>query len=254
MSNLTAGQRACIAWCMQSPYMIANWKMHGDLAAVADFSAALASASFNAITPVFCPPACFLHAAKAVTLGAQDCSVHAEGSYTGELSAGMLKNAGASYVIVGHSERRAALGETQASLLQKVHRALAVGLNPIFCVGETEDQRASGTTLEVLRQQCSGLEGLPVIVAYEPVWAIGSGKTPQPQEIAAAHAHLKHCLKEGRDNEIAVVYGGSVKLQNIREILAISGVDGALIGSASLNASDFISMCHVANEMNLHKA
>lgn len=203
-----------------------------------------------------CPPATILAAVAEVLRGApiavggQDCHPKASGAHTGDISAPMLRDAGASYVIVGHSERRADHGETDAVVRAKAIAARDAGLVPIVCVGETAAERDGGKTLEVLARQIAGSvppEVAPeLVVAYEPVWAIGTGRTPTEPDIADAHRHIRaevaKRLGEGRAESVRILYGGSLNPKNARAILAVSGVNGGLIGGASLKAEDFVAV------------
>jgi len=232
-------------------YLIANWKMHGHRAQVQDYAfrvnAALSSAPKHLIT-VFCPPANYIDAASQalplnarLTIGAQNCHTHASGAYTGEIAVPMLADCGALAVIVGHSERRTYFAETDALVEQKARAVAAAGLTPIVCIGESLEEYEAGKTAAVLEKQLEAYAAQPIdgmLVAYEPVWAIGSGKTPSGAEIAAAHAKIKSML----GSAISVLYGGSVKPANLAEILEIEGVNGALIGGASLDAAGMIEM------------
>lgn len=232
-------------------WLIANWKMHGDRAGAATFAfqvnqaLATAPASLNV---VFCPPFTALDAAKAalpegarLAIGGQNCAKDNAGAFTGGISAPMLKDCGASYVILGHSERRQYMYETDIQVEAKAETAIAAGLMPILCIGETCEEYDAKKTNEVLERQCRAFKNLKpgsYLVAYEPVWAIGSGKTPKLAEIEAAHAQVKSILGSG----VAVLYGGSVKPTNIREILGGKGVSGALIGGASLEPDSMRGM------------
>lgn len=241
---------------MDRIWLVANWKMHGARARAADYAyhinAALASAPVG-LHAVFCPPALFLDAcARALpanarlALGAQDCHEAGEGAFTGEISAAMLAESGARYVIVGHSERRAQGNEPCARVRAKAQAACAAGLKPIICIGETQAEYEAGQTAAVLARQMTAVQPLPpgaYLVAYEPVWAIGSGKTPTPREIERAHAQVKSALGSAVD----VLYGGSVKPTNIREILACDGVSGALIGGAGLTQEGMQAMIGAAS-------
>lgn len=196
---------------------------------------------------VLCPPFTQLAAANMVlsgtgiALGAQDCHDQPQGAFTGDISAQMLRRAGCDYVIVGHSERREQHHETSAQVKGKASAAIEAGLTPILCVGESLAQREAGNALEVVAQQLA--ESLPdaadgCIIAYEPIWAIGSGLTATTDDIALMHQHLKKIL----DKPLPVLYGGSVKPANSAEICALSAVDGVLVGSASLNGDDFAAI------------
>ena len=186
-------------------------------------------------------------------VGGQDCHAKASGAHTGDISAEMLRDGGASHVIVGHSERRADCGETDAIVRAKAEAAWRAGLLPIVCIGETLADREAGRTLAVLETQLkgsipSGATAARMIVAYEPVWAIGTGKTPTTPEVAAAHAHIRKVL-EGLMSEASLVrllYGGSVKGSNAAELLAAGNVDGALVGGASLKADEFLAIANAA--------
>ena len=235
-----------------------NWKMNGLAAALAEFEALndAASAGLSERCDILlCPPATLLHAAGAKTtailVGGQDCHAEESGAHTGEISAEMLKDAGASHVILGHSERRSDNGETDGLVAAKVKAAWRAGLVAIVCVGESEAQRDAGTTLKILGAQLSG--SLPqgvsednTVIAYEPVWAIGTGRTPTVEDVAEVHAFLRERLVE-RFGKIGatlrILYGGSVKPSNAAELLAVENVGGALVGGASLKAADFIAIC-----------
>jgi triosephosphate isomerase len=202
---------------------------------------------------VICPPAPLLFRAgervvgSPVAIGAQDCHGAAKGAHTGDISAPMIADTGATHVIVGHSERREAHHETDEQVRGKARAALAAGLTPIICIGETEAQRAAGETLNILSTQLSGscpdeATGATTVIAYEPIWAIGTGKVPTMEQIAEVHDHLRNELTSrfGEDGEnFRLLYGGSVKGSNAAEIFAAQNVDGALVGGASLKASDF---------------
>ncbi|MEM9168345.1 MAG: triose-phosphate isomerase [Pseudomonadota bacterium] len=227
-----------------------NWKMNGLAASTAEVDtlvAMLDGAAPAGRAVVICPPATLLAALSAhlagapVETGGQDCHVSASGAHTGDVSAEMLKDAGGSYVIVGHSERRADHGETDALVRAKAEAARRAGLTPIVCVGETKDQREAGDAETVVRGQLAGSlpEGAgPLVVAYEPVWAIGTGLTPTTDDIAAMHATIRGVVGAG----VLILYGGSVKPANASEILAGDNVDGALVGGASLKAADFYAI------------
>jgi triosephosphate isomerase len=233
---------------LPKPIVIGNWKMNGLRAdAVERVEALLAQLQPPAPegTLGICPPATLLTVVGqllwhgSMLLGGQDCSSARSGAHTGDLSAEMLKDAGCQMVIVGHSERRQDHGESDALVRAKAEAALAAGLLPILCIGETEAQWSAGETLAVLDRQLGG--SLPqdapadqLIVAYEPVWAIGTGRTPSPADIARTHAHLR-----ARVGDRPLLYGGSVKGRNAGEILALDNVDGALVGGASLDAAEF---------------
>lgn len=238
----------------RKPLIAGNWKMHGRRADLAEAAALrqAAGAALSRVDVLICPPAPYIEAALAavkgaeVIVGAQDCSqVAADAARTGEISAGMLADVGAQYVIVGHSERRTLLGETDDQVRQKAEAAQAAGLKPIVCVGETQGQRESGQAAAVVAGQVrastpASAEGL--VVAYEPVWAIGGSRTPTLEEIAEIHGVVRSELtaRYGAAGEgVRVLYGGSVNPKNAGEIFKVEGVDGALVGRACLKATDF---------------
>ncbi len=204
-----------------------------------------------------CPPATLLAQARwaltgsHILLGAQDCHALPSGAHTGDLSAEMLADAGASAVIVGHSERRKDHGETDAMVNAKARAAFRAGLTAIICVGETEEQRDQGKTLDIVRQQIEGsvpeeATASNTVIAYEPVWAIGSGVTPTPADIAELHGFIRselgRLLGKAEIGAVRILYGGSVKPANASELLLVPDVDGALVGGASLTASDFYAI------------
>lgn len=232
-----------------------NWKMNGlkaDGVALAEQLAARAAKEPLPCDIVICPPATLLHSIEtilsrsAIALGAQNCHVAPSGAHTGEIAAPMLKDAGCDYVILGHSERRAEQGETDALVKAKVAAARAAGLVPIVCVGETLAERDAGETLAVVASQLQGslpaeLSAPEIVIAYEPVWAIGSGRTPTAAQIAEVHAHIREQLVASvrSPSEIRILYGGSVKAANAPGLMGIANVDGALVGGASLDAEEF---------------
>ncbi len=207
-----------------------------------------------------CPPATLVARTAAalagtdVLTGGQDCHAEVSGAFTGDVSAEMLVDAGARLVIVGHSERRAYHGETDAQVADKVRAALRAGLEPIICVGETLEERQAGRTLEIVSRQVRGsapadLKGHAFAIAYEPVWAIGTGLTPTNDQIEEAHGEIRRVLAEAlADTGVAapILYGGSVKPSNAAEILALAEVGGALVGGASLKAADFLAIIRAA--------
>jgi triosephosphate isomerase len=225
----------------------ANWKMFKGPAATAEFCLALREADLADAEVVVCPPfvslavAVQLLAGTEIAVAAQNVHWDEEGAYTGEISAPMLRELGVYGAIVGHSERRQHFGDTDETVAKRADTALAAGLEVIACVGETEEERERGETEEVLRRQVSALpndEGL--VVAYEPVWAIGTGKTATPETAQDAHAFVKSLLDR------PVLYGGSVKPDNAAELLAQPDVDGALVGGASLDVDSFTAICRSA--------
>ena len=238
-----------------------NWKMNKTVAEALDLVRGLKIelANVKEVDIVVCPPftaLCEVSKAiletKNIRLGAQNMSEHNMGAYTGEIAAGMLKEFSVRYVILGHSERRSLYGETDAIVNQKVRAAIDAALKPIVCIGETLEQRDAGKVEEVLETQLRGsLAGLSakeladLVIAYEPVWAIGTGRTPTSPDIAAMHAHIRACLTarlgEGA-KAILILYGGSVNPGNSTEILSLPEVGGALVGGASLKAADFLKI------------
>ena len=230
-----------------------NWKMNGLAAALGEVQALIAAHPAPACEMLLCPPATLLAqmnwAARGskLRLGGQDCHPDASGAHTGDISAAMLRDAGAVYVILGHSERRSDHGETDALVKAKAQAALAAGLVAVVCIGETEAQRDAGQTLQVIGNQLDGslpdgASAATLVVAYEPVWAIGTGRTPTIAQIAEVHAFLRARLAALIGAEAAgvrILYGGSVKPSNAVEIFAVPHVDGALVGGASLKAADF---------------
>lgn len=241
----------------RKPLIAGNWKMFGRQESLTEIKALWAlveSVSAN-VDALICPPSVYVPQAlwgargTGVAIGAQDCSAAAEDSArTGEISAAMLADVGAKYVIVGHSERRAFHAETDEVVHRKAAAALAAGLTPIICVGETQAERTAGRVAEVVSAQvrASVPEGnSAVVVAYEPVWAIGGNSTPTIPEIAEVHALVRNTLKErfgDEANNIRILYGGSVGPKNAAEIFGAEGVDGALVGRASLKAADFAAI------------
>ena len=230
-----------------------NWKMHGLTADLAQAEAVARDHPDPGCAVLICPPTTLVSrmaerlAGGPVAVGGQDCHASATGAHTGDVSAAMLADAGATHVIVGHSERRADHGETDAAVAAKAAAAHAAGLTAIICLGETEAQRDSGETLAVVSTQLHG--SLPqgataanTVIAYEPVWAIGTGRTPTLEQIAEVHTALRDRLRAALPAEaegIRLLYGGSVKPANSAEIFAVADVDGALVGGASLKAEDF---------------
>ncbi len=234
------------------PKLIAgNWKMHGTLAALGELGAIAAAAAEHGVDVAICPPFTLITDAAShhgVAIGAQDCHAAASGAHTGCVSAAMLVEAGATLCIVGHSERRADNGESDAVVKAKAEAAIAAGLTAIVCVGETHAQRQAGEAVAVVERQLYG--SLPdtrdrLIVAYEPVWAVGTGLTPSAQDIADIHAAIRAVVGP----LVRILYGGSVKASNAAEILHVANVDGALVGGASLTAADFVPIIGAAVEV-----
>lgn len=238
-----------------------NWKMNGSLAAnQALLKGILSGLKDPACDIAVCVPAPYfaqcqaLLATSPVELGSQDVSQHEVGAYTGEVSVAMLKDFGVRYAIVGHSERRQYNGETDAVVAAKAQRALANGVTPIVCVGETLAEREAGKTEEVVKRQLAAVIHLnghcisEIVVAYEPVWAIGTGKTATPEQAQAVHAVLRAQLKAAtpQAERIAILYGGSMNAANAEQLLAQLDIDGGLIGGASLKAPDFLTIIAAA--------
>ena len=246
---------------MMGKLIAGNWKMNGT---AADLGAAreIADGARNAgpdVSVMLCPPATLIDRMAGVAvgtplrIGGQDCHAGQAGAHTGDISAEMLADAGANAVILGHSERRADHGEGDGAVRAKAEAAARAGLTAIICVGESEAQRDAGEALRIVEAQLDGsvpqLEPSGLVIAYEPVWAIGTGKTPTADDIAAMHHHIRGWLT-GRFGaggaQIAILYGGSMKPGNAAEILAIADVDGGLIGGASLKAADFLAIVSAA--------
>ena len=240
-----------------------NWKMNGSLAAnAALIGELLAGLGQPACDVAVCVPAVYLAQVQlllagqgGIALGAQDVSQHESGAYTGDVSAAMLKELGARYVIVGHSERRQYQGETDAQVAVKAQRALAAGLTPIVCVGETLQEREQGETESVVGRQLSAVIQLngkrlaDLVVAYEPVWAIGTGRTATPEQAQTVHAALRALLAAAdlQAAGVRILYGGSMNAGNAAELLAQPDIDGGLIGGASLKARDFLKIIETAS-------
>jgi len=247
---------------MRKKIIAGNWKMHKSF----DEAMALASEVIQMVKDeyrgsaetVLIPPFVYVNALSRmiegnVSTGAQNCSNHASGAYTGEVSASMIKSCGAKYVIIGHSERRQYFGEHNAWLAQKVDAVLANGLNPIYCCGETLEERESGKHFDLLKSQIS--EGLfhlnadqlkSTVIAYEPVWAIGTGKTASTAQAQEVHAFIRGLIAEKFGNEVAqeitIQYGGSVKPENAAELFSAPDIDGALVGGAALQSRSFVDI------------
>lgn len=249
----------------RTPLVAGNWKMHGSLEANTALLGELVkgAGSFGRAQVAVCVPFPYLAqtqsllAATPVGWGAQNVSQHTHGAYTGEVSCAMLKDFGCRYVIVGHSERRAIYGEDDALIAAKTAAALAAGLIPIVCVGESLAERESGVTADVVRRQLAavidvvGAGGIAKsVIAYEPVWAIGTGKTASPAQAQEVHALIRAQVAQsdaGVAQGVRILYGGSVKANNARELFAQADIDGGLIGGAALVAQDFLAICAAAN-------
>jgi len=231
-----------------------NWKMNGTEAALTELDALIASHPAPRSEILLCPPATLIHrmathiADAPIATGGQTCHAAPTGAHTGDISAEMLADAGASYVILGHSERRTDHGETSADVRAQANAALEAGLKLVICVGETEAQRDAANTLEIISGQVAGsvpdaVTGENCVIAYEPVWAIGTGRVPTTDQIGEVHDFIRGQLERrfgaGVGLSMRLLYGGSVKPSNAAEIFAVSNVDGALVGGASLKAADF---------------
>jgi triosephosphate isomerase len=246
---------------MRTPFIAGNWKMFKTVADtvkyVKEFRGLMKDV--DGVEIVIAPPFTAIHAAgeaarnSNIAIAAQDIFWEREGAFTGEISAPMLREAGAEYVIIGHSERRTLFGETDTTVNRKLAAAHAAGLTPIACIGETLDQRERNETFEVLdRQIKQGFDGLTsdqigqLVIAYEPVWAIGTGRNATPAQAAEAHGHIRRRLRQWFSPEAAelchLIYGGSVKPDNIRELISQPDVDGALVGGASLDVRGFVEI------------
>jgi triosephosphate isomerase len=238
------------------PLIAGNWKMNGSRvqteALIQDLKGRLASKPGIAADLLVCPPAPYvaqaaaLTAGSAIAVGGQDCHAKESGAHTGDVAAAMLADAGGRYVIVGHSERRADHGESSELVAAKAKAAHEAGLVAIVCVGETEAERDRGATLDVISSQLEGsvpadAEAANLVIAYEPVWAIGTGRTPTPEDVATVHAHIRGLLKAWfKDGaEMRILYGGSVKGSNAGSLMHVPEVNGALVGGASLKAEEF---------------
>jgi len=255
---------------MRPLFIAGNWKMNPATAEAAVGLAEAVKTGLGQAADVLvavCPPSAFLHqvdaalAGSPVGLGGQNMHWKPEGAYTGEVSGAMLNDAGCTHVILGHSERRHGLGETDAQVNAKLHAALRVGLIPIVCIGETIEERQAGQTDDVVIGQLTGsLAGLSpgpmagVVLAYEPVWAIGTGLTATPEQAQAVHRLIRDWLArtfdEATAGRVVVQYGGSVKPDNAAELLACPDIDGALVGGASLKPADFLGIIQAAREVN----
>jgi triosephosphate isomerase len=252
---------------MRKPFVAGNWKMNTDSRSSVDLAKAVASGSSEltsgSVSVAVIPPFVYLPSVVGavsscdVAVGAQDIYFEEKGAFTGEISPAMLKDIGCTYVLCGHSERRHVIGETNELINKKVIAAIGGGLLPILCVGELLEQRDAGETEQVVAEQIrAGLAGLSaeqvsaVTIAYEPVWAIGTGRTATPQQAQEAHAFIRGLLAEMYDDstaqEMRIQYGGSVNAANARELMSQEDVDGALVGGASLKADEFVKIIQAA--------
>lgn len=243
------------------PLVAGNWKMHGMTASLDEVSAiaeAIERGEAGAASCAICPPATLIAAAveragAGLTIGGQDCAAQDSGAHTGDIAAAMLRDAGARLVIVGHSERRAAHAETNALVRAKAEAAHRAGLTAIVCVGETRAQRDAGDAMAVIGEQLSGsvpptADSAALVVAYEPIWAIGSGLVPAAGDIADMHGFIRQCMQAHLGSggmAVRILYGGSVRAANAESLLGIANVDGALVGGASLTAGEFLAIASV---------
>ena len=246
---------------VRRPLVAGNWKMNGLQSSASELDRIIAGAHelSSGIDLMICPPVTLLAAfaararGSAVAIGAQDCHAEPSGAFTGDISAEMLKDAGASAVIVGHSERRSLHRETDADVRAKARAASRAGLMAIVCVGETRAERDAGDALAIVGSQLEGslpddATGASLVVAYEPVWAIGTGLTPTAGDVAEMHGFIRQCVSRrfaAAGQGVRILYGGSVKPSNARELLHVADVDGALIGGASLKADEFLAIAGV---------
>jgi len=240
-----------------------NWKMNGTGASLVEAEALKAALPAPTVDVLLCPPATLLArmsetlSGSGIATGGQDCHAAETGAHTGDISAAMLADAGASHVILGHSERRTDHGESDAEVREKARAAIAAGLVAVICVGETLAEREAANTLSIIGGQLAGsvpdlVTGDRLVIAYEPVWAIGTGKVPTTDQIGEVHDFIRAKLEQrfgvGVGRGVPILYGGSVKASNAREIFAVSNVDGALVGGASLKAADFLPIVEALEE------
>ncbi len=246
---------------MRRPLVMGNWKMNGRLESARALLAAVAAGAkgLASVEIVVCPPYPFLSlgAPQGIGLGAQNVAAQAEGAYTGEVSAAMLKDMACQFVIVGHSERRTLFGETNTAVAEKFAQVQAQGMIPVLCVGETADERDRGLTEKVIEEQIKAVVTAVgpaafnrAVIAYEPVWAIGTGRAAAPADAQAVHHFIRSTVARtaaGAAASLRILYGGSVKAQNAPELFAQADIDGGLIGGAALNAQEFIGICRAAD-------
>ncbi len=252
---------------MRKPLVAGNWKMNGSRTSIQALIEGIISGAtdLEGADIVVCPPFVFLSevvqalAHSRIAVGAQNVAIPEQGAFTGEVSASMLKDVGCEYVIIGHSERRALYGESDEIIAEKFASALALGLTPILCVGESLEEREAGTTENVVERQLASIiqyNGIAAfsnaVIAYEPVWAIGTGKTATPHQAQEVHAFIRQLLNIQNASiaaKIRILYGGSMKSANATELLAQGDIDGGLIGGASLSRDDFIAICSAATKV-----
>ena len=247
------------------PLVAGNWKMNGTRESLNELKAIAAGVEplSGKIEALICPPVTLLYVSTALVtdsslkIGAQDCHTAQSGAYTGDISAAMIADSFGTFAIVGHSERRTLHKEDDALVRAKAEAAIGADLTAIVCIGETEAERKSGATLDVLKRHLAGsvpdgATAKTVVIAYEPVWAIGTGLTPTAADVEEAHAFMRSELAArfgGEGGKMRLLYGGSVKPSNARELMGIANVDGALIGGASLKSADFLAICQVYGEL-----
>ena len=253
---------------MRKPIIAGNWKMYKDVNEAVELTNDIKRGAFDVdnVEIVICPPFSDLSdvgemiTSGNIALGGQNCCWETEGAFTGEISVPMLKSVGCTYVIIGHSERRKYFGETDETVNLKVKAAIDGGLKPIMCVGETLEEREADKTLEVVKTQVTGgLKGFEegyldsLVIAYEPVWAIGTGKTATPQQAQEVHAMIRNLLKEMFSESLSdskcILYGGSVKPENIKELMEEEDIDGGLIGGASLKSESFVDIIKTTSKL-----
>lgn len=252
---------------MRKPFVAGNWKMHGSKASIADLVGGLnqQSADLSGVDMAVCPPSIYIGQVLSelntnIQVGAQNMAEEpTQGAFTGEISVAMIKDMGCQYVVLGHSERRTIYGETDGQVANKVGVALDAGVTPILCVGETLEERESGVMEKVISTQIDavvskvGIEKFAdIVIAYEPVWAIGTGKTASPEQAQEVHAFIRNklaLLNSEIADKVIIQYGGSVKPDNAAELFSQTDIDGGLIGGASLNADDFMAICNAAQNV-----
>lgn len=244
----------------RTPLVAANWKMNGSITLVKDMQTSLSTAQLPGVEILICPPATLLSnfdSNLSFALGGQTVSQHKAGAYTGELSAELLQQVGVSYVLVGHSERRTLFAEDDNITLAKVLQAVACGLTPVVCVGENLQQRQQEKTIEVLAKQLAAVYAshpelvAKTVIAYEPVWAIGTGEAATPEQAQAAHRAIRQqlaCYDAAAAAKVRILYGGSVNATNARDLFSEADIDGGLVGGASLKPAEFLEICQSAKD------
>jgi len=245
---------------MRRKLVVGNWKMHGNFAVNAELLRGLSHMlPTSSVETAVCPPFVYLASVReqltnsVIKLGAQNLCTELQGAFTGEVSAVMLRDCGCEFVIVGHSERRQLFGETDEQVAIKTAVALSNNLTPIVCVGESLEERESNDTLKVIARQLSALQNRlsakdlqRIVIAYEPIWAIGTGLTATPEQAQAVHAFIRQELEKQQADTVPILYGGSVKADNARALFAQADIDGGLVGGASLKAEEFAAICKAA--------